>query len=153
MIAGLRPTALDDFGLVTALRLLVETQRIEGWTIDYVETLGSERLPTTIENTLYGVAQEALNNARKHAGTTHARITLERQDSKIRLEVQDWGSGFEPRAVLHEASLGEHMGLREMRERVELVGGQFVITSHHGKGTLIVAEVPLLFSPERSVLS
>ncbi len=152
LIAGLRPTALDDFGVATALRLLVEAQRMEGWTIDYSETLGSERLPTTIENTLYGVAQEALNNARKHAGTTLARIVLERHDSKIRLEVQDWGSGFEPRAVLQEVSLGEYVGLREMRERVELVGGHITISSHSGRGTLVVVEVPLLLSHERSIL-
>ena len=152
LIAGLRPTALDDFGVATALRLLVEVQRMEGWTIDYAETLGAERLPTTIENTLYGVAQEALNNARKHAETTQARIVLERHDARIRLEVQDWGSGFEPRAVLQEASLGEHIGLREMRERVELVGGHITISSHPGRGTLVVAEVPLLLSHERSIL-
>ncbi len=62
----------------------------------------------------------------------------------IRLEVQDWGCGFEPLTVLKEASLGEHIGLREMRERVELVGGQLMISSRPGIGTLVVAEVPLL---------
>lgn len=152
LIAGLRPTALDDFGLATALRLLVESQRIEGWTISYRETLGAERLPTTIENTLFGVAQEALNNARKYANTTQACFVLERQIAKIRLEVQDWGSGFEPPAVLHEAYLGEHIGLREMRERVELVGGQLTISSHPGGGTRVVAEVPLLLSNERGIM-
>src|SRR6266700_3452908 len=129
LIAGLRPTALDDFGLATALRLQVEAQRTEGWTITYVETLGSERLPPTIETTLFGVAQEALTNTRKHASTTRARLALERHASTIRLEVQDWGCGFEPLAVLHEAILGEHIGLREMQERVELVGGHLMISS------------------------
>jgi PAS domain S-box-containing protein len=146
LIAGLRPTALDDFGLSTALRLQVEAQRAEGWTISYEETLGSERLPTTIENTLYAVAREALNNARKHAHTKQVRIVLERQDSMIRLEVQDWGRGFEPLAVLHEVDLGEHIGLREMRERVELVGGRLTIFSQPDTGTRVVAEVPLLSS-------
>ncbi|MBV9231297.1 MAG: PAS domain S-box protein [Chloroflexi bacterium] len=146
LIAGLRPTALDDFGLATALRLQVEAQRAEGWTINYEETLGSERLSPTIENTLYGVAREALNNARKHAGTKQARIAVERQDSMIRLEVQDWGCGFEPSAVLHEAGLGEHIGLREMQERVELVGGHLTIASQPEVGTRVVAEVPLLSS-------
>jgi PAS domain S-box-containing protein len=148
LIAGLRPTALDDFGLATALRLQVEAQRTEGWTIGYDETLGSERLPPTIETTLFGVAQEALTNTRKHASTTRARLALERQESKIRLEVQDWGCGFEPLAVLHEASLSEHVGLREMQERVELVGGHLMISSRPGDGTLVVAEVPLLASNE-----
>jgi PAS domain S-box-containing protein len=148
LIAGLRPTALDDFGLATALRLQVEAQRTEGWMITYGETLGSERLPPTIETTLFGVALEALTNARKHAHTTRARLSLERHRSMIRLEVQDWGCGFEPLAVLQEAGLGEHVGLREMQERVELVGGHLVISSRPEDGTLVVAEVPLLATDE-----
>src|SRR6266487_3780353 len=151
LIAGLRPTALDDFGLATALRLQVEARRTEGWTITFGETLGSERLPPTIETTLFGVAQEALTNARKHASTTRARLALERQESKIRLVVQDWGCRFEPLAVLHEASLSEHVGLREMQERVELVSGHLMISSQPGVGTLVVAEVPLLSSNEGDI--
>ncbi len=150
LIAGLRPTALDDFGLATALRLQVEALRSDGWTITYDETLGSERLPPTLETTLFGVAQEALTNARKHARTTRARIALERQGSMIRLEMQDWGCGFEPYTVLREPNLGEHVGLREMQERVELVGGHFLVSSRPGAGTLIVAAVPLP-SDERSM--
>jgi PAS domain S-box-containing protein len=153
LIAGLRPTALDDFGLATALRLQVEALRSEGWTISYDETLGSERLPLTIETTLFGVAQEALTNAGKHAGTSRARLALERHGSLIRLEVQDWGCGFEPRMVPDEVSLGEHVGLREMRERVELVGGHLMIASQPGDGTLVVAEVPLLASDEGGYVS
>jgi signal transduction histidine kinase len=90
------------------------------------------------------VAQEALTNARKHASTTQARLGLVRQEATIRLEVEDTGCGFEPDAVLHEVSLGEHVGLREMQERVALVGGQLQISSHPGAGTRVVAEVPLL---------
>jgi PAS domain S-box-containing protein len=144
LIAGLRPTALDDFGLTTALRLLVESQCTEGWKLTYEETLGSERLPPMIETTLFGVAQEALTNARKHSCASRARLALKRYGSKIRLEVQDWGCGFEPRVVLQEANLGDHIGLSEMQERVELVGGQFMISSQLSNGTLIMAEVPLL---------
>jgi len=134
--------------LATALRLQVEARRTEGWTITFGETLGSERLPPTIETTLFGVAQEALTNARKHASTTQARLALERHASTIRLVIQDWGCGFEPLAVLHEAILGEHIGLREMQERVELVGGHLMISSRPGEGTMVVAEVPLLASDE-----
>jgi signal transduction histidine kinase len=69
----------------------------------------------------------------------------------IHLEVQDWGCGFEPLAVLQESSPGEHVGLRTIQERVELIGGHLTISSHPGTGTLIVAEVPLLPSDERSI--
>ncbi len=151
LITGLRPTALDDFGLVTALRLHVEALRNEGWTITYDETLGLERLSPMIETTLYGIVQEALTNAGKHAHTSRARLALERQESTIRLEVQDWGCGFEPLAALQEVSLGEHVGLREMQERVELVSGQLMISSQPGGGTLIVAEVPLLVPDEEDM--
>ncbi len=143
LIAGLRPTALDDFGLAAALRLQVEAQRDDGWMITYDETLGSERLSPMIETTLFWVAQEALTNVRKHAGTQQVRLALERLKSAVRLEVQDWGCGFEPLAVNQEVRLGEHLGLREMQERVELVGGHFLVTSQPYAGTLIVAEVPL----------
>jgi PAS domain S-box-containing protein len=156
LIAGLRPTALDDFGLASALRLHVEALRSEGWTISYDERLGPERLPPTLETTLYGVAQEALTNTRKHASTTQARLRLVRQEAMIRLEVEDAGCGFEPGMALHEVRLGEHVGLREMQERVALVGGQLQISSQPGAGTLVVAEVPVaaagkLPSHERSV--
>jgi PAS domain S-box-containing protein len=148
LIAGLRPTALDDFGLASALHLHVEAMRSEGWTISYDEGLGSERLPPTLETTLYGVAQEALTNTRKHASTTQARLRLVRQEATIRLEVEDAGCGFEPGTALHAVSLGEHVGLREMQERVALVGGQLQISSKPGAGTLVVAEVPLAATGE-----
>jgi PAS domain S-box-containing protein len=148
LIAGLRPTALDDFGLATALRLQVEAQRSSGWKISFEETLGATRLPARIETTLFGVAQEALTNARKHARTTRAHLALERHERTIRLAVQDWGCGFQPRAGSQEASLGEHVGLREMQERVELVGGHLTIASQPEVGTLVVAEVPLPSSKE-----
>src|SRR6266567_3715125 len=151
LIAGLRPTALDDFGLAAALRLQVEAQRDDGWMITYDETLGSERLSPMIETTLFWVAQEALTNVRKHAGTQQVRLALERLKSAVRLEVQDWGCGFEPLAVNQEVRLGEHLGLREMQERVELVGGHFLVTSQPYAGTLIVAEVPLPTTDERDI--
>jgi PAS domain S-box-containing protein len=151
LIAWLRPTVLDDFGLATALRMQVGALRNDGWTITYNETLRSERLPPMIETTLFRVAQEALTNAHKHAGALLARLALERRETMIHLEVQDWGCGFEPLAVLQETGLGEHIGLREMQERVQLIGGQLTISSHPGVGTLIVAEVPLLPSDERSI--
>jgi PAS domain S-box-containing protein len=154
LIAGLRPTALDDFGLATALRLQVEALHNDGWTITFEETLGSERLPTTIETTLYGVAQEALTNIRKHAQTTEARISLQRQPSLLSMEIQDWGRGFDPEAALKEEHRpGEHLGLREMRERVELVGGQLRISSQPTSGTLITAEIPLPPTSRRESVS
>lgn len=151
LIAGLRPTALDDFGLATALRLQVETLRADGWTLLFEEALGPERLPSAIETTLFSIAQESLTNVRKHAQTTRVRLTLGRRDAKIRLEVQDWGCGFEPDILLRQYYPGEHVGIRAMQERVELVGGHFLISSQPGAGTLLIAEVPVMAFDERSV--
>lgn len=142
VIAGLRPTALDDFGLATALRLEVEALRGEGWLISYDETLGVERLPSAIETAFFRVAQEALTNVGKHAGTTEAQVLLHRCGSTIRLEVRDGGRGFEP-SVVAESGPGERIGLAGMRERITLLGGRWQVRSRPGMGTHIVAEVPV----------
>ena len=142
VIAGLRPTALDDFGLATALQMHVAALQADGWEISYHDSLGATRLPPTIETVLYRVAQEALTNVRKHAQTTRVAVTLARDEQRLRLEVQDWGCGFEPAHVLADAGLGERIGLRGMRERVALLGGHWSVRSSPGNGTLVVAEIP-----------
>jgi signal transduction histidine kinase len=143
MVEGLRPTTLDDFGLVTAVRQRVEELRNEGWEIDYEETLGGVRLPTEVEITLFRVTQEALNNVQKHAQTTAVCVALAQRGRKVRLEVKDEGLGFDPSALLAEQGPVERMGLSSMRERVALLGGEFEIRSKPGAGTSVVAEVPL----------
>ena len=143
MVKGLRPTTLDDFGLVAAVRQRVEELRNEGWEIGYEETLGRVRLPSEVEITLFRVSQEALNNVRKHAQTTTACVVLTQRGRKVRLEVRDEGRGFEPSAVLARQGPVERVGLSSMRERVALLGGEFEIRSKPGAGTSIVAEVPL----------
>jgi signal transduction histidine kinase len=143
MVKGLRPTTLDDFGLVTAVRQRVEELRNEGWEIDYEETLGGVRLPTEVEITLFRVTQEALNNVQKHAQTSAVCVALTQRGRKVRLEVSDEGRGFDPSAVLAEQGPVERVGLSSMRERVALLGGDFEIRSKLGAGTSVVAEVPL----------
>jgi PAS domain S-box-containing protein len=143
VIAGLRPTALDDFGLATALQMHVAALQADGWDINYQDSLGTPRLPPTIETVLYRVVQEALTNVRKHAQTTRVAVILARDEQRLRLEIQDWGCGFEPAHVLAHAGLGERIGLRGMRERVALLGGHWSVQSSPGNGALVVAEIPL----------
>jgi PAS domain S-box-containing protein len=143
IIAGLRPTVLDDFGLATAIRQQVETLRAEGWQIGYEEALGEERLPSEMETALYRVAQEALTNVRKHAHTTRVHITLAKRGQGVYLEVRDRGRGFEHPAILEESGPGERVGLFSMRERIALLGGELKIRSRPDAGTSVVAEVPL----------
>jgi signal transduction histidine kinase len=143
VIANLRPTTLDDFGLATALRMQVEELRSEGFDARYEETLGKERLPATLETTLLRVTQEALANMRKHAQTDRVRVQLGRHDGFVRLEVRYWGRGFEPAGVRQGGGPGEKVGLSSMRERIALLGGSLEIRSQPGAGTSVVAEVPL----------
>lgn len=148
VIANLRPTALDDFGLATALRLHVDDLRADGWTIDFDENLGGERLPMAVETALYRITQEALTNIRKHAGSRRAAIRLERDDASVCLEVRDWGRGFDPDRVQIGSGMGERVGLAGMRERVALIGGSHEIHSEPGEGTRVVAIIPLFRSME-----
>src|SRR5215218_2071420 len=143
VVADLRPTVLDDFGLATALRLQVQRLRDEGLRVSYEETLGGGRLPDVVETALFRVAQEALTNVRKHARTDRAHVALERRDQEVRLQVRDWGRGFAPDGVADGADPGEQVGLSSMRERVALLAGHLEIHSKPGDGTLVVAEVPL----------
>jgi PAS domain S-box-containing protein len=149
MIAGLRPTALDDLGLTTALQMQVAALHAEGWDVQFQASLGHARIPAPIETVLYRVAQEALANIRKHARTTRAAVTLERGHELIRLVVQDWGCGFDVAGASASTSLGERMGLRGMHERVMLVGGHCDVRSVPKTGTTVVAEIPLAATGER----
>jgi PAS domain S-box-containing protein len=142
VIAALRPTALDDFGLGTALRHQVEHLAAQGWQITYCDRLAGERLPPTLETALYRVAQEALNNVGKHAGTTAATVVLERAGDAISLCVRDDGAGFAPQCAADGDEPGQRIGLRGMRERVTLLGGSFSVSSRVGGGTEVRASVP-----------
>jgi signal transduction histidine kinase len=147
VITELRPTTLDDFGLAAAIRMQVEELRAEGYQIAYDEVLGDEPLSVALETALFRVAQEALNNARKHAETERVRLMLARRDGRVRHEIRDWGRGFEPAEVEQSGSRpGERVGLSSIQERVALLGGELEIRSEPGAGTSVVAEIPLLLT-------
>lgn len=153
VIEGLRPAALDDFGLAVALGMHIEElEKNEALRVDYEDGLGEERLPTEVETALYRVAQEALTNAQKYAQTKKVHLTLERLETgKVRLEVSDEGRGFDPSSRASGsggAGPGERVGLASMQERVSLVGGELTIRSRPGAGTSVIAEVPLSASKE-----
>src|SRR5215204_7395156 len=143
VIANLRPTTLDDFGLATAIRMQIEELQTEGFEASYEETLGEERLPSTLEVNLFRLAQEALSNVRKHAETDRLRVAIGRHEEVVRLEVRDWGRGFRTSDVRGGAGPGETVGLSSMRDRVVLLSGSLQIRSEPGIGTSVVAEIPL----------
>jgi signal transduction histidine kinase len=135
----LRPSALDDFGLLPAVERLVDTFREKsGLRVELEAQLGDERLPSEAETTLYRVIQEALANIVKHASASRVSILLRRKDGGAMAMVEDDGSGFDPGSTRDDA-----LGLAGMRERVALAGGRLQVESTSGAGTTLVAEVPV----------
>ncbi len=92
---------------------------------------------------LYRIIQEALSNARKHAGASRVQVAFEQQDGQVRITIQDNGRGFDPAAAAPGGQSGPgHFGLRFMRERAEALGGCLAVISQPGEGTRVVVEVP-----------
>jgi PAS domain S-box-containing protein len=137
-IRGIRPAVLDDANLLAALEDLVDQFKTSEImiTIDCDPEIGV--LPKSLQTTVYRVAQEALNNARKHSGTDVVRITLKRIDGELHLEVRDFGCGFDLAAARHRG-----FGLLGMTERVRLQGGELRIESEPNHGTRIKMLLPL----------
>ena len=135
----LRPSALDDYGLVPALERLTTTITEQGGpAVDLEAQLGDGRLPGEVETALYRIVQEALTNTVKHAEATRVSVILTRTAVAITAVIEDDGLGLDLDRNGHQG-----LGLTGMRERVELVDGRLRIESSAGAGTTIVAEVPL----------
>jgi signal transduction histidine kinase len=136
----LRPSALDDFGLVPALERLVATFREQtGMRVELEASVADERFAAEVETSLYRIVQEALTNVVKHAAATHVAILIVRRGASVAAVIEDDGRGFEP----SRASEGDGLGLTGMRERIALVRGSLRIESAGDGGTTIVAEVPV----------
>jgi two-component system sensor histidine kinase UhpB len=134
----LRPTALDDHGLVAALRTHVREQDRRGpASIHFWADPSLGVLPPEVQVVIYRVAQEALVNAARHSGATRIEVSIENRGSTVGLVVSDNGSGF----AFAEESKG--LGLSGMRERALLVGARLDIDSRPGKGTTVRLEVPV----------
>jgi len=133
----LRPSMLDDLGLVPALQWQArEISRNNNVRIDVQADLSSEHLPDEHKTCIYRVVQEALRNVTRHARAKSVQIRLTRPDGTLHLTIQDDGQGFIP-----ERDKG--MGLLGMQERVSHLRGAFELVSRPGKGTVINVELPL----------
>lgn len=141
----LRPSALDDLGLQTALiNYLDEWSERYKIKIDFHSNgLNKQRLPLEIETTLYRVIQEALTNIQKHSQARRVSIILENRKGRVMAVLEDNGVGFDVEAALNAPAAERRLGLRGMRERVEAVGGTFEIESTPDVGTTIVARIPV----------
>jgi PAS domain S-box-containing protein len=133
----LRPSVLDDLGLVPAIRSFL-SRFSENYNIDvYFECMLNRRLDISIELTIYRIIQEALTNIRKYADVSNAAVTVREFDQSVRVMIEDKGKGFEP-------GIGSRgVGLFSMDERARAVGGELTINSSTGKGTKVILEVPI----------
>lgn len=133
-IQALRASPLEDLGLLLALHTLAENAAARGGFRLSLELPPSLRkLPPDIEQALYRIAQEALENIVRHAEARQARLCLAQEGSQLRLEISDDGRGFSPDAS--QTSGG--FGLQGIRERAELLGGALQIISQNGRGATI----------------
>ena len=139
----LRPAALDDFGLPSALAALAATiTERHGVAVDAQIVGVVARLPSDVETVVYRVAQEALTNMVKHARAGVASVLLEQRADGVRLIVEDDGLGFDP-AIDGEGER-PHLGLSGIRERLRLVNGSLQLETSPGAGTTLFVHIPLL---------
>jgi signal transduction histidine kinase len=143
LIADLRPSHLDDLGLAAAVRWHAgQVEERTGLHIG-VEVQGEEgSVATAAKTTLFRIVQEALNNIVKHAGAEHVSITLAFEPTLIRVRVRDDGCGFDPLAKKTPHNGRPSLGLVGIQERAALLGGEALISSQPGQGTLVEVTVP-----------
>ena len=138
----LRPTVLDDLGLIPALHTFVKAfsqqTRVHVRLTAYAAV---EKLDGVKRTVLYRVAQEALTNVGRHAHASRVEVSIEKLPRAVGLIVHDNGKSFQVERVLH-ANKNNRLGLLGMRERVEMVGGRLRVESAPGRGTTIRAEIP-----------
>ena len=141
---GLRPSTLDDLGLLVTLEEHTKKIREIYPNIDFVQHFDIEEshIPEPLKIVVYRVVQEALNNACKHSGADMVTITLAKKNDQIILKVLDNGSGFKVAPRNHDEKVLEGYGIESMQDRVEIFDGTFSIESAPGKGACLSIYLP-----------
>lgn len=144
LIHDLRPSMLDDFGLVPALRWYVQTHlQAAGLEVETDLPVANHRLPSQVETALYRIAQESLGNIARHSEATRALLSLEIHEGYAAMMISDNGRGFDPRDVILDKEGRYGVGLLSIKERAELLRGTARITSAPGEGTQVHVVIPL----------
>ncbi len=143
IIFDLRPMVLDDLGIIPALkRYIAEIQEKNTLFIEF-QALGSqERMSGTLEIAIFRVIQEALNNVLKHSGARTVNIYLEQVPGQVNVRINDDGVGFNPDEALNSSN-NDNYGLIGIRERVQLLDGDFKLVTTPNKGTDLMVKIPL----------
>jgi PAS domain S-box-containing protein len=142
LMSGLRPPVLEERGLIPALKeTLARFGTEQSITTQFTGTI-VRPVPDDLETLAYRVVQEALTNAAKHAHATRVGVHVESDQNQLRVEIEDDGAGFDTGQAREYLRAGR-VGLASMRERVELASGTFTILSNPGRGTTVIASLPL----------
>jgi PAS domain S-box-containing protein len=139
LVYELRPLALEQAGLAEALQSRLDAVEKRAGVNAQLRVEMDGELPAEVENALYRVAQETLNNALKHAEATQISVALRSNHQQVHLEIVDNGKGFEAERMPNHGGLG----LVSIRERMEALHGEWSITSKPGAGTSVIVNVPL----------
>ena len=140
---ALRPPLLDELGLAPALRWLVDRFAQGGQPVTFVVDRADVRMDPSVEIACFRIAQEALNNAAKHASASVVSVTMRLEGRTLDLHVHDDGRGFDPATARLRAAAGASLGLLSMEERAALAGGHIDWTSELGRGTDVHARFEL----------
>jgi signal transduction histidine kinase len=138
----LRPTVLDDLGLIPALHSFLKSfTKRTGVRASLTAFAAVEKMETAQKTVFFRVAQEALTNVARHAHSSRVEVSIQKLPDCVCMKIQDDGKSFNVDRALH-ANGGKRLGLLGMRERLEMVGGRFDVESAPGKGTTILARIP-----------
>lgn len=143
LISGLRPRAIDQLGLMPALRGIVQETLAPLGIAVTLEGPTGERLAPEIEVVLFRICQEAVHNIARHSGADTVDIRVVRAERQVRMKIRDNGHGFDVAEVEERTTTGRGLGLAGMHERASLLGGSVEIQSVVGEGTTIEVTVPL----------
>jgi signal transduction histidine kinase len=144
LMQELRPTILDDFGVIAAVdQLIARARDEEGTQVEWSYDVQFRRLAPPLETAVFRIIQEGLVNARRHSRSDRVRIALMQHGERLRLEIEDWGAGFDPGKISDS-----RFGLAGIRERATLLAGDAAVESAPGKGTRIAVELPVVEAPD-----
>jgi signal transduction histidine kinase len=150
---GLRPSTLDDLGLVATVRAYAQTHlEAIGIQVDFDCQGLNKRLAPAVETALFRIIQEAIHNITKHAEAQAVKIRLRARAGRITATVEDDGKGFDVAAAFKSKIGGQSLGLLGIQERASLLGGTFDIESQVGRGTRLTVEIPIASSLRNSDL-
>jgi PAS domain S-box-containing protein len=142
LMSGLRPPLLEERGLIPALRETVDKYGNDNGVKSEFVGRAVVEIPQDLETLAYRIVQEALSNSTKHAHASRVAVSVEAVGGQLRIEVADNGIGFDAAKAREYLQMGR-VGLASMRERVELANGTFMVHSTPGKGTTVLATLPL----------